>query len=139
MADFRYQNQRAENSQQAGQPLSKHARERHELLQRGRDVDSQETSIAMDYVYQEHRSLQYTDSAIDDFIGSAQAALENLQEQRSWLKNSRRRILDTANTLGLSRSVIHYIERRTSQDKWVFWVAVLFTIGFIWLLIHFFR
>ncbi|KAJ1976303.1 protein transport protein bos1 [Dimargaris xerosporica] len=118
------------------------AASRQELLQRHpteHEPQAEATSIEMDYVHREQQSLQYSENAIDGFIDTAQAALANLREQGGWLKNSRRRLLDTANTLGLSRSVIHYIERRTSQDKWIFWGAVVFTIVFIWVLIHYFR
>jgi Golgi SNAP receptor complex protein 2 len=38
--------------------------------------------------------------------------LDNLVDQRNMLKGTQRRLLDTANTLGLSRDVIGWIERR---------------------------
>jgi Golgi SNAP receptor complex protein 2 len=39
--------------------------------------------------------------------------LENLVEQRGILKGTQRRLLDAANTLGLSRETIGWVERRT--------------------------
>ncbi|KAJ1983130.1 protein transport protein bos1 [Dimargaris cristalligena] len=138
--------QRLEREKVKEQTKQTQTAHRQELMQR-RPTDSNKVSfqrrllypIEMDYVHREQNSLQQSEGAIDGFIETAQAALSNLREQRGWLKNSRRKILDTANTLGLSRSVIHYIERRTTQDKWVFWTGVIATIGFIWFLIHFFR
>lgn len=38
--------------------------------------------------------------------------LDNLVDQRTMLKGTQRRLLDSANTLGLSRDVIGWIERR---------------------------
>lgn len=38
--------------------------------------------------------------------------LDNLVDQRNMLKGTQRRLLDAANTLGLSRDVIGWIERR---------------------------
>ena len=40
------------------------------------------------------------------------AVLDDLVEQRTVLKGTQRRLLDAANTLGLSRDVIGWIERR---------------------------
>jgi DNA-binding XRE family transcriptional regulator len=38
--------------------------------------------------------------------------LDNLVDQRNMLKGTQRRLLDSAHTLGLSRDVIGWIERR---------------------------
>ena len=46
--------------------------------------------------------------------------LDNLVDQRNILKGTQRRILDAANTLGLSRDVISWIEKRSTQDTWIF-------------------
>lgn len=37
-------------------------------------------------------------------------------------------MLDVANTLGLSQTVIRWIERRTAEDKYIFWGGVLVTV-----------
>lgn len=51
---------------------------------------------------------------MDDFIAQGRAVLDNLVDQREMLKGTQRRLLDAANTLGLSRDVIGWIERRRS-------------------------
>ncbi|KAJ1920517.1 hypothetical protein IWQ60_006975 [Tieghemiomyces parasiticus] len=135
-------NQKLERERAKVNARQTQAASHQELMQRrptDQEPTSEATSIEMNYIGREQQSLQQSEGAIDGFLDSAHAALTNLREQRGWLKNSRRRLLDTANTLGLSRSVIHYIERRTSQDKWLFWGGVVVTLAFIWFLIHFFR
>ena len=46
-------------------------------------------------------------------------------------------MLDAANTLGLSRNVIQYIERRVSQDKWVFIAGAIVTFFSMWAIVHY--
>jgi Golgi SNAP receptor complex protein 2 len=42
-------------------------------------------------------------------------------------KNAQRRILDIANSLGLSTSVLKFIERRGVQDKWILYGGMVAT------------
>jgi Golgi SNAP receptor complex protein 2 len=61
----------------------------------------------------EHTFLQESERSIDAYIAQGQAALSNLVEQRGILKGTKTRLLDAANTLGLSRETIGWVERRT--------------------------
>jgi Golgi SNAP receptor complex protein 2 len=49
---------------------------------------------------------------VDEFIAAGRAALDGLVDQRSVLKGTQRRVLDAAHTMGLSRDVIGWVERR---------------------------
>ncbi|KAF8200919.1 golgi SNAP receptor complex member bos1 [Pholiota molesta] len=53
--------------------------------------------------------------------------LDNLVDQRQMLKGTQRRLLNVANTLGLSRDVIGWIERRSTQDTYIFFAGAIFT------------
>ena len=68
----------------------------------------------------EHSFLQNTDTRLDEFIAQGREVLDNLVDQRNMLKGTQRRLLDAANTLGLSRDVIGWIERRrcVSHGPW---------------------
>ncbi|WRT66414.1 uncharacterized protein IL334_003370 [Kwoniella shivajii] len=66
-----------------------------------------------DFALREHSFLQESENHIDQYIAQGRAVLENLVEQRGLLKGTRRKLLDTANTLGLSRETIGWVERRT--------------------------
>ncbi|KAJ3554210.1 hypothetical protein NM688_g3228 [Phlebia brevispora] len=79
------------------------------------------------HALREHSFIQNTDSRLDDFIAHGRAVLDDLKDQRNVLKGTKRRLLDAANTLGLSRDVIGWIERRSTQDTYVFIAGAIFT------------
>lgn len=64
------------------------------------------------FALREHTFAQDANAQLDDFLAQGRAVLDNLVDQRNMLKGTQRRLLDTANTLGLSRDVIGWIERR---------------------------
>ena len=64
------------------------------------------------HALREHSFIQNTDARLDDFIAQGRAVLDDLVDQRSVLKGTQKRLLDAANTLGLSRNVIGWIEKR---------------------------
>ena len=63
----------------------------------------------------EHSFIQNTETRLDEFLAQGREVLDNLVDQRNMLKGTQRRLLNVANTLGLSRYVIGWIERR----RWV--------------------
>lgn len=50
-------------------------------------------------------------------------------------QNAQRRLLDIANTLGLSTSVLRFIERRGQQDKWILYGGMAVTVVILILLL----
>lgn len=54
----------------------------------------------------EHSFIQNTEAQLDAFIAQGREVWGNLSEQRDILKGTQRRLLDAANTMGLSRDVI---------------------------------
>ncbi|KAF9519132.1 hypothetical protein BS47DRAFT_1370785 [Hydnum rufescens UP504] len=74
-----------------------------------------------DHALNEHTFLQETETQLDNFLAQGQEVLNNLIDQR------RDRLLDAANTLGLSRDVIGWIERRRA----------VFTFFCFWLTWHY--
>ena len=71
-----------------------------------------QSGLREQHVLREHSFIQNTDARLDDFIAQGRAVLDDLVDQRTMLKGTQRRLLDAANTLGLSRDVIGWIERR---------------------------
>lgn len=65
-----------------------------------------------DHALREHTFIKETESSLDGFLAQGQEILNNLVDQRNMLKGTQKRLLDAANTLGLSRNVISWIERR---------------------------
>ncbi|THH05286.1 hypothetical protein EW145_g4906 [Phellinidium pouzarii] len=83
----------------------------------------------------EHTFIQNTETRLDEFLAQGQEVLNNLVDQRNMLKGTQRRLLDAANTLGLSRNVIGWVERRSTQDMYIFFGGAVFTFicfFFIW-------
>ncbi|KAI9494486.1 hypothetical protein BDB00DRAFT_761709 [Zychaea mexicana] len=96
-------------------------------------MDESRSAFAM----REASFVDSTDAQLDSYIGQAQNLLENLTDQHGILKKTQRKLLDTANTLGLSKNVIRYIERRTAQDKWIFFVGLAITLLALWAIAHY--
>ncbi|CBQ70943.1 conserved hypothetical protein [Sporisorium reilianum SRZ2] len=84
------------------------------------------------HALREHSFIQQTEAQLDAFIAQGREVFGNLVEQRGILKGTQRRLRDAANTLGLSRDVIGYIERRSTQDNIIFAVGALFTLVCFW-------
>ncbi len=55
------------------------------------------------------------------------------------IQSSQRRLLDIANSLGLSSTVIRLVEQRTTQDKLILYGGMLVTVIIIWFLWSTFR
>jgi len=79
------------------------------------------------HALREHSFVQETESRLDEFLAQGREVLDNLVDQRNMLKGTQRRLLDAANTLGLSRDVIGWIERRSTQDMYIFFGGAVFT------------
>ncbi|KIJ24956.1 hypothetical protein M422DRAFT_210443 [Sphaerobolus stellatus SS14] len=90
------------------------------------------------HALEEHTFLHSTEARIDEFIAQGQEVLNNLVDQRQMLKGTQRRLLDAANTLGLSRDVIGWVERRSRQDKYIFLGGAAFTFFCFYLILKYF-
>jgi len=64
--------------------------------------------------------------------------LDNLREQGSIMKGTKKRILDFTSKLALSNTVMQLIERRAYQDKFVLFGGMLLTLTIIFFLYLYF-
>jgi golgi SNAP receptor complex member 2 len=87
-----------------------------------------EHSMREGYALREHSFIQQTETQLDSFIAQGREVWTNLTEQRDILKGTQRRLRDVGVTLGLSRDVIGYIERRSTQDNILFVFGAIFTL-----------
>ncbi|WVO16165.1 hypothetical protein L204_103835 [Cryptococcus depauperatus] len=90
-----------------------------------------------DFALRENTFLQESENSVDQYIAQGRAILENLVEQRGLLKGTKRKLLDAANTLGMSRETIGWVERRTKQDAWIFGIGSTFTLFSFWVIWHY--
>ncbi|XP_040981309.1 Golgi SNAP receptor complex member 2 isoform X1 [Aquila chrysaetos chrysaetos] len=93
-------------------------RQREELLARTFTTNDSDTTIPIDETLQFNESLQNAHRGMDDLIGSGTNILQGLRDQRVTLKGTHKKILDVANMLGLSNTVMRLIEKRAFQDKY---------------------
>lgn len=111
---FRYQKEQEE-------------RDREALLTRRFERNNADTSIAIDAALSHNTKLTDANREMDNLLGHGSGILANLKEQRLTLKNAHKKILDIANTLGLSNTVMRFIERRTTQDKYILYTGMVVT------------
>jgi len=71
------------------------------------------------HALKEHDFFSSTSSTLDAYLAQGQAVLGNLTTQREVMKGTKKRLLNAANTLGLSRETITFIERRTKADWYI--------------------
>ncbi|CAH8448378.1 unnamed protein product [Dicrocoelium dendriticum] len=96
---------------------------------------SSTTVVKLESDLEHHSRLSAASRHLDGILMSGAASLASLKEQGLTLKGAQRRVLDLINTLGLSNTVMRLIERRTHQDKILFWLlaaVTLFLMYVIW-------
>ncbi|KAL0281075.1 UNVERIFIED_CONTAM: hypothetical protein PYX00_002175 [Menopon gallinae] len=114
--------------------------ERDELLSRRfTSIRDEETSIMIDHSLQHMNSLQRANRNLDEIIYTGTSVLENLREQRVTLKGAQKKLMDFANTLGLSNTTMRLIENRVKEDKWILIGGMILTMVIVFVLIIYFR
>uniref|UniRef100_A0A672SG89 Golgi SNAP receptor complex member 2 n=1 Tax=Sinocyclocheilus grahami TaxID=75366 RepID=A0A672SG89_SINGR len=112
-------------------------REREELLSRSFTTNDADTSIPIDETLQFNSGLQNAHRGMDDLLGSGSSILNGLRDQRSTLKGTHKKMLDVANMLGLSNTVMRFIEKRASQDKFIMMAGMLATCFVMFLVVKY--
>ncbi|KAM9780089.1 Golgi SNAP receptor complex member 2 [Neosynchiropus ocellatus] len=112
-------------------------REREELLSRTFTTNDADTSIHIDETLQYNTSLHNAHNGMNQLLENGSNILTGLRDQRSTLKGTHKKMLDVANMLGLSNTVMRLIERRATQDKFIMIGGMLFTCVFIFLVIRY--
>jgi Golgi SNAP receptor complex protein 2 len=112
-------------------------KERQELLDRQFQPNEVNTSILIDHALQMNNSAHNTHQGLDDLLGSGSSILTSLREQRGTFKGIQKRILDVANTLGMSNTVMRLIERRTYQDKIILYGGMILTCVVMFLVVKY--
>ncbi|CAG9782993.1 unnamed protein product [Diatraea saccharalis] len=121
------------NAQNKRQRREQERADREQLLSRRFGHDH--TAITVDYLAQEQTSLVNSHRNVDEMLHTGSSILETLRYNRETLKGAHRKLIDLANTLGLSNATISLIERRVSQDKHVLFGGMFVTLAVIVLVI----
>lgn len=122
-------------SQQKRKRKEAQANEREQLLSRRFAPNPDLTTINIDYAIQHQTSLQNSHRGIDEMLHTGANALDSLRSQRLTLKGARKRIIDMANTLGLSNHTMRLIEKRAVEDKYILLLGMVITIAVILIVI----
>lgn len=109
--------------------------EREQLLNRRFSPNPEATLLDMDYAVQHQDSMHRVHQGVDEMLLTGNSALESLRSQRFTLKGAHRKIVDMANTLGLSTHTMRLIDRRVAQDKILLFGGMFVTIIIIILVI----
>ncbi|KAG3278314.1 GOSR2 [Ictidomys tridecemlineatus] len=116
------------------QHWQRYAREQQE---RQREELLSYTTIPMHESLQFNSSLHNVHHSIDDLIGGWHSILEGLRAQKLTLKGTQKKILDIANMLGLSNTVMLLIEKRAFQDKYFMIGRMLLTCVVMFLVVQY--
>eukprot|EP00919_Chromeraceae_sp_WS-2016_P056535 GHVR01134206.1.p1 GENE.GHVR01134206.1~~GHVR01134206.1.p1 ORF type:complete len:121 (+),score=22.87 GHVR01134206.1:428-790(+) len=87
----------------------------------------------------ERTAIHDAHSIIDGMIAQGTAVVTRMGIQNETLKNAKRKVLDVANQVGLSASLIGVIERRHTIDWWIIIGLIIFTLSFFFFLWKFVR
>ena len=109
------------------------SREREALMSSNFAPNDPNTTIMMDAALQHGTRLTNVHRDMDEMLATGSYMMGNLRDQHSVLKGAQRKILDVANTLGLSNTVMRLIERRAHQDKFVLFGGMLLSCVIMWL------
>jgi len=92
-----------------------------------------------DHLFRERDFAMRTHEQLDEFLDRGRHVLQNLGEQKAILKNTQRKLYSVANTLGISRDTIRMVERRATQDKWIFYSGVILFFVFCYFVLRWLR
>lgn len=73
----------------------------------------------------ENRGLEDAHNMLDQMLGQGRSTLDQMRNQNVTLKNAKRKMLDVANVMGLSSSLVGVIDRRQTVDKWIVYGGML--------------
>ncbi|MCJ1297196.1 Golgi SNAP receptor complex member 2 [Xylographa carneopallida] len=96
--------------------------------QRRRDGGS---ASGIDSLARENDSLLNSHRLLDEFTAMASASLDSLQRQRGALKGVHRKVLDVANSIGMSSSLLRMIERTETFNALLVATGAVVTCGVV--------
>lgn len=92
----------------------------------------------MDHMVVFHTKAQDANRNVDDLISHGGLILDNLREQKRRLMNTRKRIFDIVNQLGMSNTLMRLIEKRGAQDRYVLFGGMAVTLFVMFVIVVYF-
>lgn len=87
----------------------------------------------------EHQGLRQAANMLDEMISQGSSTWDQIAGQNKVLKGARRKLLDAANSLGVSQSLVAVIDRRQTGDKYLIYggmALTLFILFSLWYLLR---
>ncbi|GAB5364408.1 hypothetical protein AAMO2058_000967500 [Amorphochlora amoebiformis] len=121
------------------QQRTRSKRLREQLMGSPEDQELRQKRYNAYQTYQQNKeSLHNSNREADRILETGRATLENLRNQGNILKSAHRKMLDVANTLGLSGSLIKMIERRENVDRFLVYAGMGVSLTVLFLLYYYF-
>mmetsp|Transcript_41988 Transcript_41988/g.121743 ORF Transcript_41988/g.121743 Transcript_41988/m.121743 type:complete len:227 (+) Transcript_41988:150-830(+) len=87
----------------------------------------------------ENSALRDANSQLQQILDQGQAIVGNLVDQNKVLKNVKKKVLDAASSLGISKGLVNVIDRRNKEDQWLVYGGIaltLFILFSLWYLLR---
>ncbi|KAF4657469.1 Platelet-activating factor acetylhydrolase [Perkinsus chesapeaki] len=94
-------------------------RQREKLFGGKSSTDGGSEDSAESQLLRERQALQQSAGMLDSILGQGHATLGKMTQQNSVLKNTRRKMYDVLNAVGLSSTLSTSIDRRQRVDAWI--------------------
>merc|ERR1712087_202862 len=98
---------------------------RSKLLGQRRQGAEQDDMTA---IANEASKLRQANQDLDNILGQGGSILGNLVNQNQTLKNAKKKLLDVASAIGVSKSLVSVIDRRQTADKWLVYGGMILTL-----------
>ncbi|OUM53384.1 hypothetical protein BVG19_g2660 [[Candida] boidinii] len=100
----------------------------------------QQSGLSMqEGLYKEQSILQRGDEQLDAILEMGQQAFTDLVEQNEIIKKTQQKMVQSLETLGVSRETIRKIEKKAFEDKWIFYIGAILTLYFFYLILKYLR
>jgi len=114
-------------------------RQQAEQAERRRAMNNFSNDAVEAQLYRDINSLDNSRRMASELMDMGHSILQKLREQNITLKRARKRLLDMANTIGLSRAVMRFIERRQMQDQIIVFGGMILIVILFVVLVYYFR
>merc|ERR1711953_19345 len=86
---------------------------------------NKQTTVDMGLIHND--KLNKATANMDNIIGNANSVLDSMYSQRDSLKGIKGKMMNIANQLGMSQTVMRLINKRSDQDRLILWGGMFLT------------
>lgn len=114
--------------------------ESNTVVNRHANNSQQHSGLSMqEGLYKEQSILQRGDEQLDAILEMGQQAFSDLVEQNEIIKKTQQKMVQSLETLGVSRETIRKIEKKAFEDRWIFYIGAILTLYCFYLILKYLR